>query len=60
MLYEANQEVVEEAKALIVALCEKTIGDDVYYTITAMKSIADSLTDILDKRQMNLFAIAAI
>ncbi len=60
VIYAANQEVVEEAKALIEALCEKTIGDDDYYTITAMKSIADSLTDILDKMQMMLIAIAAI
>lgn len=60
VIYAVNQETVEAAKALVEALCEKKIGDSDYYTITAMKSIADSLTDILDKMQMMLIAIAAI
>lgn len=60
VIYATNQETVEAAKQLIEALCEKNIGDDDYYTITAMKTIADSLTDILDKMEMMLIAIAAI
>ncbi len=60
IIYASNQETVEAAKGLVEALCQKEIGDDDYYTITAMKSIADSLTDILDKMQMMLIAIAAI
>lgn len=60
VIYASNQETVEAAKNLVTALCEKDIGDDDYYNITAMKSIADSLTDILDKMEMMLIAIAAI
>lgn len=60
VIYATNQETVEAAKQLIEVLCEKNIGDDDYYTITAMKTIADSLTDILDKMEMMLIAIAAI
>lgn len=60
VVYAANQETVEAAKKLVEKLCEKSIGDDDYYNITAMKTIADSLTDILGKMQMMLIAIAAI
>lgn len=60
VIYAKNQELVDRAKSLITNLCEKDIGDDDYYTITAMKSIADSLTEILDKMKMMLIAIAAI
>lgn len=60
VIYASNQEMVEQAKALVETLCEKNIGDDDYYNIVAMKSIADSLTDILDKMEMMLIAIAAI
>lgn len=60
VIYATNQETVEEAKKLVEKLCDREIGDDDYYNITAMKSIADSLTDILDKMEMMLIAIAAI
>ncbi len=42
------------------ALCDKDIGDSDYYTVTSMKSMADSVTDILDKMELMLIAIAAI
>ena len=60
VVYATNQDTVEAAKQLVEDLCEKHIGDDDYYTVTAMKSIADSLSDILDKMEMMLIAIAAI
>lgn len=60
VVYAKNQEMVEEAVELIEALCDKDIGDDDYYTVTSMKSVTDSMTDILDKMQMMLVAIAGI
>ena len=45
---------------LLEALCDKDIGDSDYYTVTSMKSMADSVTDILDKMELMLIAIAAI
>lgn len=55
-----TQEKVEEAVLLLEALCDKDIGDSDYYTVTSMKSMADSVTDILDKMELMLIAIAAI
>lgn len=60
VVYAVNQELVDQAEQLVENLCQKDIGDDDYYNIIAMKSIADSLTDILDKMEMMLIAIAAI
>ena len=60
IVYATNQETVEAAKALVEAMCDKAIGDDDYYVVTAMKSIADSLTEILDRMEAMLIAIAAI
>ena len=60
VVYATSQETVEEAKALVEAMCDKAIGDDDYYNIIAMKSIADMLTDILGSMEGMLIAIAAI
>ena len=60
VVYAVSQDTVERAKALVEAMCDKAIGDDDYYNITAMKSIADTLTDILDRMKAMLIAIAAI
>lgn len=60
ILYAANQETVEQAEMLIENLCDKEIGDDDYYTVIAMKAIAESLTDILSSMEAVLIAIAAI
>lgn len=48
VVYAVDQEKVEEAVSLLEALCDKDIGDSDYYTVTSMKSMADSVTDILD------------
>ena len=60
VVYAVDQEKVEEAVLLLEALCDKDIGDSDYYTVTSMKSMADSVTDILDKMELMLIAIAAI
>ncbi len=60
IVYATNQETVEAAETLIEQLCEKDIGDDDYYTVIAMKAIAESLTTILDSMGAVLIAIAAI
>ena len=60
VVYAVDQEKVEEAVSLLEALCDKDIGDSDYYTVTSMKSMADSVTDILDKMELMLIAIAAI
>ncbi len=60
VVYAASQETVDRAKSLVENMCGKAIGDDDYYTITAMKSIADTLMDILDRMEAMLIAIAAI
>lgn len=60
VVYATSQETVEEAVNIIEALCEKDIGDDDYYNVTSMKSFTDSMTDILNKMQMMLVAIAGI
>ncbi len=60
VVYATTQETVEEAEALIEALCLKDIGDDDYYTVTSMKSQAESMTEILDKMKLMLIAIAGI
>ena len=60
VVYATNQETVEKAKALVEAMCDKAIGDDDYYNIIAMKSIADTLMEILDRMEAMLIAIAAI
>ena len=60
VVYATNQETVEQAKALVESMCDKAIGDDDYYSIVAMKSIADMLTDILGSMEGMLIAIAAI
>ena len=60
VVYATNQETVEQAKALVESMCDKAIGDDDYYNIVAMKSIADMLTDILGSMEGMLIAIAAI
>lgn len=59
-IYASSQDTVEAAEAMIEALCLKDIGDDDYYTVTAMKSIADSLSEILGQMEVMLIAIAAI
>ena len=51
VVYAVDQEKVEEAVLLLEALCDKDIGDSDYYTVTSMKSMADSVTDILDKME---------
>lgn len=60
VVYATTQETVEEAVSLIENLCDKDIGDDDYYTVTSMKSFTDSMTDILDKMELMLVAIAGI
>lgn len=60
VVYAVDQEKVEEAVDLLEALCDKNIGDDDYYTVTSMKSMADNMTDILDKMELMLIAIAGI
>lgn len=60
VIYTTSQETVEEAETLIKNMCYKAIGDDDYYTVTAMKSVADSLMEILERMQLMLIAIAGI
>lgn len=60
VIYAKNQDTVEQAKQYVEELCMKDIGDDDYYNITAMKSIADQVAGILDKMEYMLIAIAAI
>lgn len=60
VVYAKTQETVEQAVDMIKALCEKDIGDDDYYSVTSMKSFTDSMTDILDKMELMLVAIAGI
>lgn len=60
VVYATTQETVEEAVGLLEALCDKDIGDDDYYNVTSMKSMTDSMTDVLDKMEMMLIAIAGI
>ena len=60
VVYATSQNTVEAAVDLIKDLCDKDIGDDDYYTVTSMKSVTDTLTDILDKMELMLVAIAAI
>lgn len=60
VVYATSQDTVEEAVELIKALCEKDIGDDDYYTVTSMKSIAETVTGILDKMKLMLVVIAGI
>lgn len=60
VVYAKNQDTVEAAQSLVTAMCEKAIGDSDYYNITALKSIADQVSDILSKMEMMLIAIAAI
>ena len=59
-LYATNQETVEMAETLVENLCEEKIGDEDYYTVIALKAIADSLMSILDSMEAMLVAIAAI
>lgn len=60
VVYAKTQETVERAVDLIENLCDKDIGDDDYYSVTSMKSFTDSMTDILDKMELMLVAIAGI
>lgn len=60
VVYAKTQDTVEEAVDLIEALCMADIGDDDYYTVTSMKSQAESMTEILDKMKLMLIAIAGI
>lgn len=60
VVYAKTQDTVEEAVDLIEALCDEDIGDDDYYTVTSMKSQAESMTEILDKMKLMLIAIAGI
>lgn len=60
VVYAKTQETVEQAVDMIEKLCEKDIGDDDYYSVTSMKSFTDSMTDILDKMELMLVAIAGI
>lgn len=60
IIYAKDQDSVEAAKNLVEELCQKDIGDSDYYKITAMKSVADQVSDILDKMKYMLVAIAAI
>lgn len=60
VVYALTQETVETAVNMLEALCDKDIGDDDYYNVTSMKSFTDSMTDILDKMEMMLVAIAGI
>lgn len=59
-IYATSQDTVEEAETLIEAMCYKAIGDDDYYDVTAMKSMAESITEILDQMRLMLVAIAGI
>ncbi len=60
VVYATNQETVEEAVDLLEALCDEDIGDDDYYDVTSMKSMTDSMTEVLDKMELMLIAIAGI
>lgn len=60
VIYATSQDTVETAEDLVEAMCLNAIGDEDYYTIVAMKSVADRLSDILDKMEMMLIAIAGI
>lgn len=59
-IYATSQDTVEEAETLIENMCYAAIGDDDYYTVTAMKSVAESLTEILDRMELMLITIAGI
>ena len=60
VIYAKNQDIVDTAKHFVEELCEKDIGDSDYYKITAMKTVADQVSGILDKMEYMLIAIAAI
>ena len=60
VIYATSEDTVDRAKTYVKQLCDKDIGDDDYYTITAMKTIADQVAGILDKMEYMLIAIAAI
>ena len=60
VVYAVNQDTVEETETLVKEMCDRAIGDDKYYNVTALKSIADQVSDILSKMEMMLIAIAAI
>lgn len=60
VVYALTQDTVSEAVSMLEELCDRDIGDDDYYRVTSMKSFTDSMTDILDKMEMMLVAIAGI
>lgn len=60
VVYATSEDTVDQAKTYVKLLCDEDIGDDDYYNITAMKTIADQVSDILDKMEYMLIAIAAI
>lgn len=55
-----DEKSVDAAKVKLEAFMLEKIGDSDYFTVTSMKSLIDTMTDMLGKMEMFLVAIAAI
>ena len=55
-----NEDMVERAKALVESFLLEKMGDDEYYRVTSLKSLIDTMTDIMGKMEMMLVSIAGI
>lgn len=51
---------VDEATALVESFLLEKMGDDDYYTVSSMKSMIETMTEMLDKMKLVLVAIAGI
>lgn len=56
----ASEDVVDAAKTRLEAFMLEKIGDSDYYTVSSMKALIDTMTDMLGKMGMFLVAIAGI
>lgn len=55
-----DEEHIDAAKERLEAFMLEKIGDSDYFSVTSMKSMIDTMTDMLGKMEMFLVAIAAI
>ncbi len=55
-----DEDNVDAAAALVESFLLEKMGDDDYYTVTTMKSLIETMTEMLDKMKLVLVAIAGI
>jgi putative ABC transport system permease protein len=55
-----DEDVVTQAKSLVESFLLDKMGDDDYYTVTSMKTLIETMTEMIDKMKLVLVAIAGI